>query len=299
MIPPDAMVGASRELRCPLRREGSGREYPYGHDALVATPGRGASVAVGRGAESAPVTPETAAAATARSVGIIDAAWSTDPGVLRRARSLELSAWAFWLAGRGGVLGDGAHPDAVTAALGLVAPDAARLGWDAAGRVGPSAIADARQAECARWGSRQLSETADDRLVDLLDRVVWAADSAALPIFAAARARMTATGDAGARAAVLISLLHEHRAGVMLVATRACGLRPVEALIAGPEGVQEALTLGWSPPFPSRLAVLRRFAYAEGLANRMAGAAFRALDRPERVELVGRLNAAAAVVAAA
>jgi hypothetical protein len=136
-------------------------------------------------------------------------------------------------------------------------------------------------------------------LVELLDRVVWAADPAALPLFAAARVRAPSTGDAGARAAVLLNLLQEHRAGVMLVATQACGLRPVEALIGGPEGVQEALTLGWSPPFPSRVAVLRRFTYAESLANRMAGAAFRALQRQERVELVERLSAIAATVAAA
>jgi hypothetical protein len=95
---------------------------------------------------------------------------------------------------------------------------------------------------------------------------------------------------------VFISLLLEYRAGVMLLATRACGLRPVEALIGGPEGEQEALTLGWSPPFPSRIAVLRRFTYAQALANRIAAPTFDVLTRDERAELVQRLASTAAVI---
>jgi hypothetical protein len=242
------------------------------------------------------MTPELAAAATMAPVVELDNAWSTDPITLRRARLLELSGWAFYIAGRGGVLGDDVRAETVVAALGLIAPDAVRAGWDAARKVGPTTVAASRLAECARWGEERLAEVADERLVELQERVVEHADSVGMPLFAATRAMPAPDGGAGARSAVLVHLLREHRAAAMLVAIRACGLRPVEAIIAGPEGEQEAITFGWTPPFPSRVSVLRRYAYAEALADRIAGAAYAVLDSAERSELRERLETAAAVL---
>jgi len=242
------------------------------------------------------VTPELTAAAAVAPVGELDTAWSTDPRTLRRARLLELSGWAFYVAGRGGVLGDDVRPETVVAALGLIAPDAVRAGWDAARKVGPATVAASRLAECARWGEERLSSVADERVVELAERVVEFADAVAMPLFAATRAMPAPDGGAGARAAVLVHLLREHRASAMLVAIRACGLRPVEAIIAGPEGEQEAITFGWTPPFPTRVSVLRRYAYAEALADRIAGGAYAVLAPSERVELLQRLGAAAATL---
>jgi hypothetical protein len=240
------------------------------------------------------MTPELTAAASVASVAALDTAWSTDPRTLRRARLLELSGWAFYIAGRAGVLGDDVRPETVTAVLGLIAPDAVRAGWDAARKVGPTTVAASRLAECARWGEERLSAVADERMVELAERVVERADAVAMPLFAAARAMPAPDGGPGARAAVLAHLLREHRYGAMLVAVRACGLRPVEAIIAGPEGEQEAITFGWTPPFPTRVSVLRRYSYAEALADRIAGTAFAALDPEDRGELVHRLDIAAA-----
>lgn len=240
------------------------------------------------------MNPELAAAAAVAPVVELDTAWSTDPLTLRRARLLELSGWAFYVAGRGGVLGDDVRPETVVAALGLIAPDAVRVGWDAARKVGPATVAASRLAECARWGEERLGEVADERMVELQERVVEHADAVGMPLFAATRAMPAPDGGAGARAAVLAHLLREHRAAAMLLAVRACGLRPVEAIIAGPEGEQEAITFGWTPPFPTRVSVLRRYAYAEALADRIAGTAYAVLDPAERVELLQRLQTAAA-----
>jgi hypothetical protein len=233
-----------------------------------------------------------AAAALARLVDEVESAWSTDRQTLHRARELRLSAWAFVVAGRGGVLGDDADPETVAAALGLIAPDALRAGWEAAGRVGPATVAAARLDECAAWGRQRLPEVVDARLVDLLDRVVTDADATAMPVFAGARQfmkKMTLDSD-GARVAVALHALSEFRAAALLLAGRAVGLEPVELLIAGPEGEQEALTYGWTPPFPSRLSVLRRYALAAALADRMTGRALAGLAAAERAELVNRLN---------
>jgi len=248
------------------------------------------------------MTPELAAAAAARPVGELETAWSTDPRTLRRAREVEVSGWAFYVAGRAGVLGDDVDPDTVAAAVGTIAPDALRDGWQAAQRVGPSTIAAARLDECARWGDERLAEVADVRLVELLARVVNGADATAMPVFAATRTMVAAAGEssrdgAGAQAALLVHALSELRTAALLVACRATGLRPIEALIAGPEGEQEAVTLGWSRPFPSRLAVLRRYTYAGALADKITGGAFAALDASERTELVDRLTAASSAVA--
>ena len=81
------------------------------------------------------MTPELTAAAAKWPAFELDNAWSTCPKTLRRARLLDLSGWAFYVAGRGGVLGDDARPDTVAAAIGVIAPDAVRSGWDAARKV--------------------------------------------------------------------------------------------------------------------------------------------------------------------
>jgi hypothetical protein len=247
------------------------------------------------------MTPEMAAAAIAQLAERVEAAWSTDQRTLHRARELRLSAWAFAVAGRGGVLGDDVDPETVEAALGLIAPEALRAGWEAAGRVGHAAVAIARLAECASWGQRRLAGVVDARLVELLDRVVAGADATAMPIFAATRRmiRTTAVDGDGARAALALHALSEFRTAALLLGSRAAGLEPVELLIAGPEGEQEALTFGWTPPFPSRLSVLRRYALATALADRMMGRALAELASVERVDLVTRLTVAARAAEAA
>jgi hypothetical protein len=240
------------------------------------------------------VTPDLAAAATHPLVRELDAAWSTCPITLRRARLLELPGWAFYVAGRGGVLGDDVRPAAVAAAMGVIAPDAVRSGWEAARKVGPAAVAASRLVECARWGDERLTSVPGlTRLVGLAERVVAAADAGGLPLFAAARAMPAPDGGVGARAALLIHLLREHRAGALLLAVRASGLTPIEALIAGPDGEEEAVAFGWDPPYPARAVVMRRFIFAEALADRITGQGYAALTSGERGEFVRHLRSAA------
>ncbi len=240
------------------------------------------------------VTPQLAAAAIHPLVRELDGAWSTCPITLRRARVLELPGWAFYVAGRGGVLGDDARPEAVAAALGVIAPDAVRAGWEAARKVGPAAVAASRLVECARWGDERLTSASGlTRLVGLAERVVAAADAGGLPLFAAARAMPAPDGGVGARAALAIHLLREYRAGALLLAVRASGLTPIESLIAGPDGEEEAVAFGWDPPYPARALVMRRFILAEALADRITGQGYAALSADERAELVGHLRSAA------
>jgi hypothetical protein len=242
------------------------------------------------------VTPELAAANTKWALYELETAWSTCPKTLRRARVLELSGWAFYVAGRGGVLGDAARPDVVAAAIGVISPDAVRAGWEAASKVGPAVVAVSRLVECARWGDEHLSGLPEiGRLVSLAERVVIAADSMAMPLFAATRAMPVPAGGPGARASILAHLMEELRWAALLLAGRSCGLGPVELIIAGPEGEEQAITFGWQPPFPARTPLMRRFLFAEALADRISGQAFATLSVAERVDLVRMLAKAADV----
>jgi hypothetical protein len=237
------------------------------------------------------VTPEQTAAAARPPVHELGSAFSEDPKTLRRARQLGLTGWAFYVAGRGGALGN-VRPDTVAAALGFISADAVRDGWEAARRVAdPEKIAEQHLEECCRWGREKLNSFAGlARLVSLAEPVVLAADGAGLPLFAAWRSMPVPEQGPGARAAVLAKLLREHRAGAHLVAIRAGGLSPLEAIIAGPEGEAGAIAYGWQPPFPPAGPLIRKRVWADAITDRIVGEAYRVLDVPERVELLHLLD---------
>jgi hypothetical protein len=156
-------------------------------------------------------------------------------------------------------------------------------------------VAEQMLAECCRWGEEWLDDLPRvSRMVELAERVVVAADASAFPLFAAWRAMPVPVDGPGARAAVVLHLLHEHRAGALLVGIRASGLTPLQALVAGPQGEPSAVAFGWQPPYPERVPLLRRRAWADALADHLAGQALRALGGRETAELVGLVCDAAA-----
>src|SRR2546427_826148 len=112
-------------------------------------------------------------------------------------------------------------------------------------------------------------------------------------LFAAWRTLPVPDDAPGARAAVLAKLLREYRSGAHLVAVRAAGLSPLEALISSPDGEASAVAYGWQPPFPPPGPLLRRRIRADLVTDRIVGEAYAVLDVPERVELVRLLDEAA------
>jgi hypothetical protein len=186
-------------------------------------------------------------------------------------------------------------PDLVAAALGFIAADAVRDGWDTARKVtDPAEVARQHLAECCRWGREKLDGVPGvPRLVALAERLVAAADPAGLVLFAAWRTMPVPEDGPGARAAVLAKLLREYRSGAHLVAIRAGGLSPLEALVASPDGEAAAVSYGWQPPFPPSAPLLRRRIRADLVTDRIVGTAYGVLDIPERVELARLLDEAA------
>ncbi|SCL18888.1 hypothetical protein GA0070624_1633 [Micromonospora rhizosphaerae] len=239
------------------------------------------------------MTPEQVAAASKPLVLELGEAFSRCPGTLRRARLLGISGWAFYITGRAGALGD-VRAETVAAALGFIAPDAVADGWDGAARtVRPVEVAAANLVECCRWGAQHLDDApAVTRLVALVERTVDAADASGMPLFAAWRAMPVPDRSPGARLAVGLLLLREHFAGAHLLAVRASGMNPLEAVLAGPEGEAGAAACGWPPPYPPVGPLVRRRLWAEAVTDRLASAAFRALAPGEGEELLDLLSAA-------
>ncbi|MFI7425723.1 hypothetical protein ACIBPB_01915 [Micromonospora sp. NPDC049836] len=239
------------------------------------------------------MTPEQVAAASKPLVLELGEAFARCPATLRRARLLGISGWAFYITGRAGALGD-VRAETVAAALGFIAPDAVADGWDAAARtVRPLAVAEANLAECCRWGADRLGDAPGvPRLAGLLERAVGAAEASGMPLFAAWRAMPVPDRSPGARAAVGLLLLREHFAGAHLLAVRAAGMTPLEAVLAGPEGEAGAAACGWPPPYPPVGPLVRRRLWAEAVTDRLASVAFRALAPGEGAELLNLLSAA-------
>ncbi|MFE6922280.1 hypothetical protein ACFVAV_14645 [Nocardia sp. NPDC057663] len=201
--------------------------------------------------------------------------------------------------GRGGVLGD-VDADVVSASFGFFEPEGIRAAWESV----PLPAADAAVAylaACHDFGRRKLAAFDDaERLAHLLRRVVDAASSAGLPLFAGWRA-MPLPDDARAAVVQLSHVLRELRGGLHFIAVTANGLTPLQAiLIAGSpmsDGPTHARMLGWSEPFEEVTEEMRtRWEAAEALTDELIAPCFEVLDAGERDELATLLTAAHRVV---
>ncbi|WP_024804887.1 hypothetical protein [Nocardia sp. BMG51109] len=201
--------------------------------------------------------------------------------------------------GRGGVLGD-VDADVVTAAFGFFRPETVRAAWESV-PMPPGDAAAAYLAACQGFGRRKLAGFDEaGRLAELLRSVVAAADVAGLPLFAGWRALPLADDDA-ARALQLIHVVRELRGGLHLLAIRAGGVTPRQAVLIGGSprnsGPDQARLFGWPEPFEEITAALRqRWDAAEALTDRLIAPAFAGLDERSGDELVRLLDQAHKVV---
>ncbi|WP_431969628.1 SCO6745 family protein [Nocardia sp. bgisy134] len=201
--------------------------------------------------------------------------------------------------GRGGVLGD-VDADVVTAAFGFFPAHSIRKAWESVPMPAAKA-ADGYLAACQDFGRRKLGDFEQaDRLAQLLEVVVAAADPAGLPLFAGWRALPLAT-DAPARVTQLTHILRELRGGLHLLAIRASGITPLQAvLISGSpfnDGPGQARWYGWPEPFEDLTPTVHdRWQRAEALTDTLIAPAFAVLDGAASTELTTLLTAAHAKV---
>jgi len=176
--------------------------------------------------------------------------------------------FAYYVVGRGGVLGD-VDAEVVVSAFGFFAPELVTSLWNAGSVVEGARAGANRYAEgCVEWGrTRLVGFAGTERLADLITRVVDGADVGGLSLFAGWRA-MERPDDAAGRCYLLLHVLRELRGSVHLLACVASGLTPLDAVLANPNGgVDQAEKFGWSGPFSIGADLVGKFAAAEELTN--------------------------------
>ncbi len=197
------------------------------------------------------------------------------------------------------MLGD-VDAEVIIAAFGFFCPATVRAAWESV----PSSAAAAATAYLhvvQDFGRRKLAGFAGaDRLAALLEPVVRSAEVAGVPLFAGWRG-LPLAGDGAARAMQLLHVVRELRGGLHVLAVRASGLSPLQAvLIAGSavnDGPAQARLFGWSEPFEAITeAQRRRWDAAEALTDTLIEPAFAVLDEAEGKELIDLVDAAQAIV---
>jgi hypothetical protein len=199
--------------------------------------------------------------------------------------------YAFYFAGRGGMLGD-VGPDVVTSAFGWFEPKTARSMYAEGASVFGATTAAARMAEAhGLWGEKYYGDVPGiDDIVAVAEKLVDGVDVSAIPLFAGWREAVRSEHPAG-RAAQLMQMLREWRGGLHLVSTTAVGLSPLEAILTN-EGNGQAKFFGWPEPFPDVSAIKGKHDDAEAMTDRLCAAALAdALDPADYPEFEAGVKA--------
>ncbi|MEY2475035.1 MAG: hypothetical protein QOG87_350 [Actinomycetota bacterium] len=200
--------------------------------------------------------------------------------------------FAFYFAGRGGVLGD-VGCDVVASVFGWFNPEIVGTAYNEGVAIHGAREAGSRMLEAtAIWGRDNLGGVDLDRFVELADKLVDGAEGSGLPLFVAWRTQ-TRVDDVPGRAAQLFQTLREWRGANHVVATTAVGLSPLEAILAN-EGEGQAKFFGWPEPFPDVSSVKHLHPEAEDMTDKLCAKQFEALLSPsERGEFAAGVAAAA------
>ncbi|MCU0267082.1 MAG: hypothetical protein MUF83_00405 [Acidimicrobiales bacterium] len=241
--------------------------------------------------------PQDAAIASAEAVGGLGSGFMLDMGTYARGGELGFEGMDFYVAGRGGALGD-VHGDVVAASFVFFEPEGVRRAWDASRAVLPPRQAATAFIGCGHaWAEDHLGVGVDyRRLAELAGRLAAAANPAGAPLFAAWRA-MPEPESASPEALALhrMNVLRELRGGWHAAATLAVGLAPLDAVMV--KTPYMAGIFGWPEPYPEPDDAARtRWAQAEEMTNHLMAVPFAALAEAERAELVELASAALAAV---
>ena len=151
---------------------------------------------------------------------------------------------------------------------------------------------------CCRWGATELAkfdrQPAWPRLDELGRRIADAADASIGALFAGWRAQPQ-PDDVNARVALTMHVLREMRGGAHIIAVNACGITPLDAVLASPappprSGPVWAEHLGWTGPFADATWPARRGYEAERLTSTIVAPIYGFDRRPSarRVRRAGR-----------
>jgi hypothetical protein len=238
------------------------------------------------------ITPEQAAHETRDAILSVGGRFMRDPATYARGAAIGLDGFDFYIAGRGGALGD-VPAGVVTAAMVFVAPDVVEPAWERSATVMPRGQAAREWAACLHANAREhdTGQLEWSALATLLGRVVEFAPVAGAPLFAGWRA-LPEPGDPPALALHRLNGLRELRGALHGAAVLTVGLAPAEAMLVRAPSM--LATSGWSDLPPDSAPFNERWTLAEARTDRMFGRHLRVLDDADRsalVEMLGNLDA--------
>ncbi len=233
------------------------------------------------------MTPEQAAHEIREPIVRIPSGFMTDAATFGRGRELGFEGLDFYVAGRGGVLGD-THADVVVAAFVFFAPEPVHAAW-----VRSAAIMSREQAArewagvAHAWAETHLPDGIDwHTIAARLGRVVSTAPVAGAPLFAGWRA-LGEPEAAKALALHRMNALRELRGALHAASVLTVGLTPLEAIVVRSPAMLSVF--GWPQPYPDPEPLHDRWGLAEARTDRMFGRHLAVLEETERAELVDLL----------
>jgi hypothetical protein len=207
-----------------------------------------------------------------------------DGATYARGGDLGFDGIDFYVAGRGGALGE-VEGAVVAAAFVFFHPGTIVERWDRGRTVMPPIEAAHAFASCLdAWAGAHLGDGVDyGRLAELEAKVIDAASTAGAPLFAAWAVLPEPTE---AKALVLhrMHVLREWRGAIHGAAVVTSGLDPLDAVMVRSPGM--AGLFGWPEPHPDPEPHRNEWDDVEAATNRTVARAFGALDPSERAEFV-------------
>lgn len=187
--------------------------------------------------------------------------------------------------GRLGVLGD-CPVDNVVAAAYFWNPETMRdMVSEGRATMAPAQGAQIYNEICQAYGAENLAGMEGvERLGELAERVVDAADPHGAPTFVGWR-DMPRPAAGPAHTFLLCQTMRELRFGRHAVAVQAAGMKPLEAILAGPAGEWNAEFFGWPKPYPEVADLAEAREAIEATTDAIHGRDFEVLNDDERAEL--------------
>jgi len=235
-----------------------------------------------------PMDTTTAADATAEAISTIGSYFMLNPATYQRGGELGFAGFNFYVAGRGGVLGN-VDADLVTAAFAYFEPAYVRTQWESGiGVMEPLAAAQAFAETAANWAEAHVPDDFDAaRLAELADKLAEGARVTAAPLFAGWR-KLEVPESPKAAAIHHLNALRELRGGIHAACIVASGLDPLQALaISTP---MMATAFGWTE-LPEVDGLRETWEQAEEATTAAFAYVFESLTEAEREEFATLVNA--------
>ena len=217
---------------------------------------------------------------------INDCGWAYyfTPETIERGKELGLGGMVFYVAGRGGMLGD-CEGEVVAAAFGYFNPPVVVGAWEKAKQAAPIRDIGRAYFECAaQHGRMKLSNIANlESFNALATKVNDAADPDGLPLYATYKYAEFAT-DAPGRAMQLVATLREFRGSAHLLAIRAMGLTSKQAhFVKRPNDIA---MFGWTEADTPLIdeEVRQKMREIEDLTDRLVAQAYSVLTPDEQAQ---------------